>query len=236
MTTTTINLNNLPAKIQGNLYNSSANYIVGDIVSYSNTLYICIANTTNNLPTNVTYWTALSAGVSLSRDLGVSTTNPQVVGIRGVDIQNTSPSDGYTLIYRSSNTSYNLIPNGYVYLTGVSGAQSVFGIGSNTFYGIGTIYLTTTDFPSFATYTFENIVEASSSQTAEIRLYNLTDGSVVSGSTLSTSSNTPAYISVNITPASGSKIYEVQLRITNGSPSNTDGAICKSSRLKIKLS
>jgi len=129
----------------------------------------------------------------------------------------------------------NNLPVKYHYIDGVNGSQSVIGTGSNTFTAIGGFYLTTGDYPSYTTYTFEVIVEATTGMTAEVRLYNITDAAVVSSSTLSTSANVATYVSGNITPTSGSKVYEVQLRITAGSPTSSDGATCKSARLKIKL-
>lgn len=38
-------------------YNNITSYVVGDLVSYSNDTYFeCIANSTGNIPTNITYW------------------------------------------------------------------------------------------------------------------------------------------------------------------------------------
>jgi hypothetical protein len=39
-----------------NLYNNTEAYVVGDFISYGNTIYECISNTTGNNPTNATYW------------------------------------------------------------------------------------------------------------------------------------------------------------------------------------
>ena len=41
-----------------NLYKSATAYIIGEFVSYGNTIYECIANTTGNDPTNAAFWTA----------------------------------------------------------------------------------------------------------------------------------------------------------------------------------
>jgi hypothetical protein len=43
-------------------YNSATAYTPGNLVSYTGTNYVCIANTTGNLPTNATYWTANPPG------------------------------------------------------------------------------------------------------------------------------------------------------------------------------
>lgn len=43
-----------------NLYSAATAYTVGQYTSYNNTLYKCILNSTGNLPTNATYFTAVS--------------------------------------------------------------------------------------------------------------------------------------------------------------------------------
>ncbi len=57
------------------IYDNDASYVVGSIVAYTvlgiTTFYVCIANTTGNLPTDATFWTALQVGIST-----VSVTSP----------------------------------------------------------------------------------------------------------------------------------------------------------------
>lgn len=84
------------------------------------------------------------------------------------------------------------------------------------------------------TVEFRALVEATPGVTAEVRLYNLDTGSAVTGSTLSTSSNSPdlltAILTVGVAPnlVNGSQNYELQLRMSApGSPGVTDRAICK---------
>jgi hypothetical protein len=41
-------------------YSAGTAYVVNDAVSYNNSSYICILNSTGNLPTNATYWSVLA--------------------------------------------------------------------------------------------------------------------------------------------------------------------------------
>jgi hypothetical protein len=41
-------------------YNGATAYTIGDIVTYNGSSYACRANTTGNLPTNITYWALLA--------------------------------------------------------------------------------------------------------------------------------------------------------------------------------
>ena len=43
-------------------WSNSANYVIGNVVSYNNSIYACIANNTNQAPPNATYWNALIVG------------------------------------------------------------------------------------------------------------------------------------------------------------------------------
>lgn len=66
---------------------------------------------------------------------------------------------------------------------------------------------------------------------AEVRLFNLTLGSAVAGSTLSTTSLSPAVVSSTVTLASGPNLYEAQLRLaTTGTPNQ---ATCRQAQLAI---
>ena len=122
--------------------------------------------------------------------------------------------------------------------TGSTGFQSV---AVTTFQGIGTISfdpsaLFTTNGKVTRALKFEAILEATPTVTIEVRLYNLTAGSVVSGSTLSSSVNTPTYVSATLTAGSelpnSNQLYEVQLRISSpASPIGSDRAICKLAQL-----
>jgi hypothetical protein len=81
---------------------------------------------------------------------------------------------------------------------------------------------------------FRVLLEATTGVTAEVRLYNLDTGSAVSGSTLTTSSNSPVLLTAALTVGTAPDLvdatqnYELQLRISApGSPGVTDRAICK---------
>jgi hypothetical protein len=41
------------------VYANTTTYVVNDFVLYNGTIYVCIATTTGNLPTNTTYWSAI---------------------------------------------------------------------------------------------------------------------------------------------------------------------------------
>lgn len=77
---------------------------------------------------------------------------------------------------------------------------------------------------------FSAIIAASPGVTTEVRLYNLTDSVGVDNSVLSTSANIDTALSVFLgIPAdlpNSTKLYEVQIRISGGTASSTDRAIC----------
>ena len=65
-------------------YSGATAYVVDDVVSYLGSSYICILASTNNLPTNVTYWslfattgTAIASNVTNTPAGGISATNVQ---------------------------------------------------------------------------------------------------------------------------------------------------------------
>jgi hypothetical protein len=109
-------------------------------------------------------------------------------------------------------------------VTGFSGeASNTF----TTFAAIGSFALDPSDFPG--TYTFESVLEVTDTYTAEVRLYDVTAAAAVAGSTLSSTSDTPEIVSASVTPASGARVYEVQLRVTA-----TGGtAVCKFATLRV---
>jgi hypothetical protein len=89
------------------------------------------------------------------------------------------------------------------------------------------------------TMTFRCEMYATPGMTAQVRLFNFTDGVAVASSVLSTSSNTPAALSaVLATPAdlpNALKMYEAQLRISAGTPGPTDRAFLLNAYLDITL-
>ena len=65
-------------------YSGATAYVVDDVVSYLGSAYICILASTNNLPTNVTYWqlfattgTAIASNVTNTPSGNISATNVQ---------------------------------------------------------------------------------------------------------------------------------------------------------------
>ena len=65
-------------------YSGATAYVVDDVVSYSGSAYICILASTNNLPTNTTYWqlfattgTAIASNVTNTPAGNISATNVQ---------------------------------------------------------------------------------------------------------------------------------------------------------------
>ena len=101
----------------------------------------------------------------------------------------------------------------------------------DTFKRIGTISLDPTKYPGYTTAKFQAIIEATTTKTAEIRLYNLTDGGAVAGSTLTATSNDPTLVEATVTLPSALKTYEVQLRMTVVDLVNTDSVTCSSARI-----
>jgi hypothetical protein len=70
----TINLGNIKFKWQG-AYNGATAYTVDDVVSYNGSSYICIANSTGNLPTDTSYFEQMSsAGTNGTNGTDLTTT------------------------------------------------------------------------------------------------------------------------------------------------------------------
>lgn len=81
-----------------NTYNAATAYVVNNQVSYNGTTYICILNSTNNLPTNVTYWSVFAAAGAVG---SVNSANG--------DITVVNPTSAPVLTL-NSGTSANQIP------------------------------------------------------------------------------------------------------------------------------
>ena len=64
----TINLGNIKFNWKGT-YNAGTAYAVDDVVSYNGSSYVCILASTNNLPTNTTYWNVMSSAGTNGTDL-----------------------------------------------------------------------------------------------------------------------------------------------------------------------
>lgn len=79
---------------------------------------------------------------------------------------------------------------------------------------------------------------ATPGMTAEFTLYNVTDGAVVSAATLTTSANSvvsleSAALVIPTDLPNSSKLYDVRLRISSGTPGPTDAAVIRWAGLKV---
>jgi len=83
----TVNLGRIKFVWQG-AYSGATAYVADDVVSYNGSSYICILASTNNLPTNTTYWNQMSSA-------GTNGTN-------GTDVGTTITTQG-DLLYRDAS-------------------------------------------------------------------------------------------------------------------------------------
>jgi hypothetical protein len=100
------------------------------------------------------------------------------------------------------------------------------------FDAIGSTIINPSDLVNISQVTWEAIIETNNvADAAEVRLYNVTLGAAVAGSTLSTSNLTPTLVTATVTLAAGANLYEAQLRLmTTGTPNR---ATCKQAQLII---
>jgi PKD repeat protein len=109
----------------------------------------------------------------------------------------------------------------------VSGKQVAL---SDSWRVVGSLQLDPSGYPSYATAAFQVALSVTSGQTAEVRLYNVTDGGVVSSSTQTSTSTTTEVKSATVTLPSAEKLYEVHLRLANPN-GGSDEAVCSEARL-----
>lgn len=87
--------------------------------------------------------------------------------------------------------------------------------------------------------TFRAEAFATPGMTAQVRLFNFTDGVQVASTVLSTASNTPAALTAVLTVPTdlpnANKLYEAQLRISAGIPTPTDRAFLLYAGLDVSL-
>ena len=69
----TVNLGRIKFVWQG-AYSGATAYVADDVVSYNGSSYICILASTNNLPTNATYWSQMSSAGTNGTDVGTTLT------------------------------------------------------------------------------------------------------------------------------------------------------------------
>jgi len=113
---------------------------------------------------------------------------------------------------------------------GVAGVQSN---STDTFARIGTLQVDPSGFPASQEITWEATFDTTDGgNAAEVRLYNVTDVGVVSGSTFSTTSTTADTQSAVVTLPGSLKDYEIQLRLTTTDLAQR--ATCTRARLTIR--
>jgi len=108
----TVNLGSIKFKWKG-IYSGATAYTIDDVVEYNGSSYICISNSTGNLPTNATYFEQMSAK-------GADGTN----GTNGTDLTTTLTTQG-DLVYRDGSGLQRLGAGtaGQVLQTGGAGAN-----------------------------------------------------------------------------------------------------------------
>lgn len=186
-------------------------------------------NGSNWIPTTV----SLGGSFTAAGDLSGTSSNQTVTGLQTRPVSNTAPTNGQVLTYNGSAWApATPIVGGTV--TNVQDGANY----SNTFNIVGYNNNSTTSNNSFivgSTFEFDRssfkgvgsgsrvirlkvIVETTAPQMS-IRLFNVTAGTVVTGSGLSTSSTTPTVlVSGDLTSnlAVGSAIYQVQIKMDTG--------------------
>jgi PKD repeat protein len=101
---------------------------------------------------------------------------------------------------------------------------------SNSWLVVGSLQFDPSQYPSYATAAFQVALSVTSGQTAEVRLYNVTDGGVTASSTQTSTSQTTEVKSATVTLPSAEKLYEVQLRLASPN-GGSDEAVCSEARL-----
>lgn len=85
--------------------------------------------------------------------------------------------------------------------------------GSTGFAAVGGVPVNLTDYPNLQSIQLNALIDTTSAvDQAEIRLWNTTTASVISGSVLSTPNSSPTLVSASVTLTAGANNYEVQLR------------------------
>jgi len=129
----TVNLGSIKFKWKGT-YSGATAYTIDDVVEYNGSSYICISNSTGNLPTNATYFEQMSAK-------GTDGTN----GTNGTDLSTTLTTQG-DLVYRDGSGLQRLGAGtaGQVLQTGGAGANPSWSTVSSDFVKIAEITATGT--------------------------------------------------------------------------------------------
>lgn len=108
------------------------------------------------------------------------------------------------------------------------GVAGIARTNSTSFVALGIVALDPTKFFGSPQYFFKASLEVTGGLTAAIQLYDLTAGAVVSGSLVTTTSATPILLASSaLTFARSLRLYEVQARISVGTPGVSDQLTCK---------
>lgn len=129
-------------------YAGGTTYYPNDVVTYNNSTYICILQSTGNLPTNATYWSLLAAA-GAGDVVGPATSTDSVLavydGVSGKLLKNSTmliTSVGYIGAPQSTNTTVAASDAGkHIYFTGGSTATLTIETNSTTPIDIGTTIL-----------------------------------------------------------------------------------------------
>lgn len=129
-------------------YSAGTAYVVNDVVSYNNSSYICILNSTGNLPTNATYW-SLMALAGAGDVVGPASSTDSVLavydGTTGKLLKNSTmpiSSVGYIGSPQSTNTTVAASDAGkHIYFTGGSTATLTVNTNATTPIDVGTTIL-----------------------------------------------------------------------------------------------
>ena len=144
----TVNLGRIKFVWQG-AYSGATAYVADDVVSYNGSSYICILASTNNLPTNATYWSQMSSA-------GTNGTN----GTNGTDVGTVITTQG-DLLYRDASGLQRLGAgtSGQYLKTNGSGANPAWATLSSDFVLLATTTASSSSSVSFDGYfsgTYEN--------------------------------------------------------------------------------
>lgn len=103
-----------------------------------------------------------------------------------------------------------------------------------SFVGLGVTPFDPSKFFGTPVFTFVAMLEATTGMTAQIQLYDLTAGAVVASSVMTTTNtSTTKLASIALALPNTEHIYEVQIRISAGSPGASDRATCKHARIDV---
>jgi hypothetical protein len=165
-------------------------------------------------------------GFSAGGDLSGTESNQTVIALQGNAVSNDAPTDGYTLVWEQSTTSWkpksSITISQLPYLDMVGFANTV-NTDSGTFIDAATFELDLTDLLAGTKIVVLRVVAETTGPLMTIQLYNVTAGGVVAGSTITTSSTTPVSLNTsdlfsNLT--SGQAIYKVQIKMDAGTVSD----------------